>query len=263
MSGCILVVESDRATRELLAGNLKEAGYRVFCAGDVPEAEAVVREIRPDLALFDWWLPGALGLAFARQMRHDRRTAHVSIIALSARAEEHDRVAALEGGADDYITKPFSMRELLARIKAVMRRRAPQLADDVVHLNGLRLEPAARRVSAGEREIELWATPFRMLHFFMTHPGRIFGRAQLLDQLWGDDVFVAERTIDVHIRRLRRALAPSGHDVLIETVRGIGYRLRSEPVPARQTTVSDLARLRLSTFVAASNSGLNEGVPRT
>ena len=250
MKGCILVVEYDRATRDLLAGNLKDAGYRVFCADDVRGAEAVVREIRPDLTLLDWWLPGALGLAFARQMRGDRRTAHVSIIALSARSEEHDRIAALEGGADDYINKPFSMRALLARIKAVMRRRTPQLADDVVDLNGLRLDPAARRVSAGEHEIELWATPFRMLHFFMTHPGRIFGRAQLLDELWGDNVVVAERTIDVHIRRLRRALAPTGHDVLIETERGIGYRLRTEPVPARHATVTDLARLRgLSTLL--------------
>lgn len=244
MKGCILVVEHDQATRELLAGNLKDAGYRVLCAGDVPNAEAVVREIRPDLALFDWWLPGALGLAFARQMRGDRRTAHVSIIALSARSEEHDRIAALEGGADDYVTKPFSMRELLARVKAVMRRRTPQLADDVVHLHGLRLDPSARRVSAGEHEIELWATEFRMLHFFMTHPGRIFGRAKLLDELWGDNAFVGERTIDVHIRRLRRALAPTGHDVLIETVRGMGYRLRTEPVHARHATVIDLARLR-------------------
>jgi two-component system phosphate regulon response regulator PhoB len=243
MNGCILVVEHDRATREVLAGNLKDAGYRVFWAGDVREAEAVIREIRPDLMLFDWWLPGALGLAFARQMRADRRTAHVSIIALSARSEEHDRIAALDGGADDYITKPFSMRELLARIKAVMRRRTPQLADDVVALNGLRLDPAARRVSAGEQEIELWATDFRMLHFFMTHPGRIFGRAQLLDELWGDNVFVAERTIDVHIRRLRQALAPTGHDVLIETVRGMGYRLRTEPVPARHDRPGEIARL--------------------
>ena len=250
MKGCILVVERDRATRELLAGNLKDAGYRVFCTGDVPEAEAVVREIRPDLTLFDWWLPGALGLAFARQMRGDSRTAHVSIIALSARSEEHDMIAALEGGADDYITKPFSMRALLARIKAVMRRRTPQLADDVVDLNGLRLDPAARRVTTGKHEIELRAIEFRMLHFFMTHPGRIFGRAQLLDEVWGDSVFVEERTIDVHIRRLRRALAATGHDVLIETVRGIGYRLCTEPVPARHATVTDLARLRgLSTLL--------------
>jgi two-component system phosphate regulon response regulator PhoB len=242
MNGCILVVEHDRATRELLAGNLKDAGYGVFCADDVAEAEALVREIRPDLTLFDWWLPGALGLAFARQMRGDRRTAHVSIIALSARAEEHDRIAALEGGADDYITKPFSIRELLARIKAVMRRRMPQLGDDVVALNGLRLDPAARRVSAGEHEIELGATEFRMLHFFMTRPGWILGRAKLLDEIWGDNVFVAERTIDVHIRRLRRALAPTGHDKLIETVRGMGYRLRAEPVRAPHGTVSHPGR---------------------
>jgi two-component system phosphate regulon response regulator PhoB len=216
----------------------------VSCARDVPEAEALVREIRPDLTLFDWWLPGALGLAFARQMRSDQRTAHVSMIAVSARAEEHDMIAALERGADDYITKPFSMRELLARVKAVMRRRTPQLAEDVVHFDGLRLDPAARRVAAGEHEIELCDTEFRMLHFFMTHPGRIFGRAQLLDELWGDNVFVGERTIDVHIRRLRQALAPTGHKVLIETVRGIGYRLRTEPFPARHAAIADLARLR-------------------
>jgi two-component system phosphate regulon response regulator PhoB len=244
MSGCILVVEHDGATRELLAGNLEDAGYRVFCAGSVAEALAMVREIRPDLTLFDWWQPGSLGLAFAREMRGDRRTAHGSIIAVSARSAEHDRIAALEGGADDYLTKPFSVRELLARIKAVMRRRTPQLADDVVDLHGLRLDPAARRVRAGEHEIQLWDTDFRMLQFFMTHPGRIFGRAQLIDELWGDDVDIAERTIDVHIRRLRRMLAPTGHDVLIETVRGIGYRLRTERIPARHATVTDQAGLR-------------------
>jgi two-component system, OmpR family, phosphate regulon response regulator PhoB len=244
MDGSILVVEGDPAMRDLLGGNLKDAGYRVFCAGDVPEAEALVREFRPDLTLLDWWLPGTLGLTFARQLRGDQRTAHVSIIAVSARCEEHDTIAALEGGADDYITKPFSMRELLARVKAVMRRRTPQLADDVVELNGLRLDPAARRLSAGGGEVELWTTEFRLLHFFMTHPGRIFGRAKLLDEIWGDHVFVEERTVDVHIRRLRRALATTGHDTLIETVRGIGYRFCNEPVPARHATVSDFTRLR-------------------
>ena len=147
------------------------------------------------------------------------------------------------------MAKPFSMRELLARIKAVLRRRTPQLADEVVELAGLRLDPAARRASAGGRELQLWATEFRILHFFMTHPGRIFGRARLLDEIWGDHVFVEERTVDVHIRRLRQALAPSGHEALIETVRGVGYRLRTEPaaaqaVRAAHSTVTDLARFR-------------------
>ena len=244
MDGSILVVEHDAATRELLAGNLKDAGYRVSCSGDVAAAEAQLREIRPDLALLDWWLPGSLGLTFARQLRGDQRTAHISIIVVSARAEEHARIAALEGGADDYVTKPFSMRELLARIKAVMRRRTPQLADDVVELNGLRLDPAARRVSAGELEIDLRITEFRLLHFFMTHPAWIFGRAKLLDEIWGDHVFVEERTVDVHIRRLRRALAATGHDALIETVRGIGYRMCIEPLSARHAALADFASVR-------------------
>jgi two-component system phosphate regulon response regulator PhoB len=173
---------------------------------------------------------------------------------LSARGDEQDKIAALESGADDYVTKPFSTRELLARIKAVMRRRTPQLADEVVEFGGLRLDPAARRASAGSRDLQLWATEFRILHFFMTHPGRIFGRARLLDEIWGDHVFVEERTVDVHIRRLRQALAPSGHETLIETVRGVGYRLRTEPAPERpaHSSVTDLARFR----------GLSKSAPR-
>ncbi len=244
MDCSILVVEDDAVTRDLLAGNLRHAGYQAFCAGDVPEAEAKVREIRPDLVLLDWLLPGTPGLTFARQLRGDQRTTDIAIILVSARSEEQDKIAALESGADDYVTKPFSMRELLARIKAVIRRRAPQLGDDVVEIAGLRLDPAARHVSGGGRAIELWTTEFRLLHFFMTHPARIFGRGKLLDEVWGDHVFVEERTVDVHIRRLRQALAPTGHDALIETVRGIGYRLRAEADPNRHSTVTDLARLR-------------------
>src|SRR6266540_2162686 len=183
MGGSILVVEDEAAIRDLLAANLQRAGYRVMTAGDVPQAEALVRESRPDLVLLDWVLPGIPGLTFARRLRGDQRTKDISIVLLSARAEEQDKVTALESGADDYVTKPFSARELLARIKAVMRRRAPQLADDVVEIAGLRL-----------------------LHFFMTHPGRVFSRARLLDEVWGEHVFVEERTVDVHIRRLRQAL---------------------------------------------------------
>ena len=217
MNGRILVVESDLTTRELFAGHLTEAGYRVFCAGDVPGAQALVREVRPDLALLDWWLPEALGLASVRQM---------SIIAVSARSEERDRIAALEGGADDYITKPFSMPELLARIKAVMRRRTRQLADEAVDVIGL------------------CDTELRMLQLFMTHPGRIFDRAQLLEEVWGGNVFIEDSAIDVHVRRLRRALAANGHDVLIETVRGIGYCLRAERAPARHAPATDQAGVR-------------------
>jgi two-component system phosphate regulon response regulator PhoB len=244
MDGSILVVEDDVAIRDLLAGNLGQAGYRVSCAADVPEAEALIREVRPDLTLLDWMLPGTPGLTFARQLRSNQRTAGISIIVVSARSEEHHKVAALESGADDYVTKPFSMRELLARIKAVMRRRTPQLDDEIIEIAGLRFDPAARRVSVGDREIELWTTEFRLLHFFMTHPARVFSRSKLLDEVWGDHVFVEERTIDVHIRRLRQALAPTGHSALIETVRGIGYRFRVELAPPAPSTVTDSIRLR-------------------
>jgi two-component system phosphate regulon response regulator PhoB len=226
MGGSILVVEDEPAIQELIAVNLEHAGHQVLRAANVPEAEALVREVLPDLVLLDWMLPGPPGLNFARQLRSDQRTKDIPIIMLTARAEEHDTVTGLESGADDYVTKPFSPRELLARIKAVMRRRAPQLTDDVVEIADLRLDPVAHRVSAGGANIELGPTEFRMLHFFMTHPERVYSRTQLLDEVWGDHVFVEERTVDVHIRRLRQALESTGHDGLVETVRGTGYRLR-------------------------------------
>jgi two-component system phosphate regulon response regulator PhoB len=232
MDGSILVVEDEVPVRDLLASNLQHAGYKVLCAGDVPEAEAVVRKTRPDLVLLDWALPGVPGLTYARQLRRDQRTRDISIVLISERNEEQDKVAALEGGADDYVTKPYSGRELLARIKAVLRRRTPQLADDVIEIAGLQLDPAARRINAGDREIDLWTTEFRLLHFFMTHPGRVFSRAKLLDEIWGHDAFVEERTVDVHIRRLRQGLEPTGHDKYIETVRGLGYRFRTERMAA-------------------------------
>jgi len=171
-------------------------------------------------------LPGPPGVNFARQLRADQRTKDIPIIMLTARAQEQDTIAGLESGADDYVTKPFSPRELLARIKAVMRRRVPQLTDDVVEIADLKLDPVAHRVSAAGRNIDLGPTEFRMLHFFMTHPERVYSRAQLLDEVWGDHVFVEERTVDVHIRRLRQALEPTEHDSLVETVRGTGYRFR-------------------------------------
>jgi len=229
MTGSVLVVEDQDPARQLLAGNLQSAGYQVHCAQDVAQAETMMRTFRPDLVVLNWILPGIPGLPFARRLRGDRRTKDISIVLISDRAGEQDKVAALEGGADDYVTKPYSCRELLARIKAVMRRRSPQLDDSVIEIGGLQLDPAARRVSAGNHEIELWTTEFRLLHFFMTHPGRIFSRATLLDEVWGHDACVEERTVDVHIRRLRQSLAPAGCDAPIETVRGLGYRFRAEP----------------------------------
>jgi len=228
MDGSILVVEGDASARQLLTSNLENSGYKVLCARDVEQAENVVRETRPDLVLLDWVLPGIPGITFTGRLRRDQRTRDIPVVVMSGRTEEHDKVAALEGGADDYVTKPYSVRELMARIKAVIRRRKPQLADDVVEIHGLRLDPAMRLVRAGEREIDIWTTEFRLLHFFMTHPGRIFSRTRLLDEIWGHDAFVEERTVDVHIRRLRQGLEPTGHDQLIETVRGFGYTFRTE-----------------------------------
>ena len=229
MGGAILVVEDEPAIQELIAVNLEHAGHQVLRAANVPEAEALVREVLPDLVLLDWMLPGPPGLNFARQLRTDQRTKDIPIIMLTARAQEQDMIAGLEGGADDYVTKPFSPRELLARIKAVMRRRAPQLTDDIVEIAGLKLDPVAHRVSAAGANIVLGPTEFRMLHFFMTHTERVYSRTQLLDEVWGDHVFVEERTVDVHIRRLRQALESTRHDGLVETVRGTGYRFRRTP----------------------------------
>jgi two-component system, OmpR family, phosphate regulon response regulator PhoB len=228
MDGSILVVEDEAPDRQLLTSSLQNSGYRVLCAGNIPQAESMVRQVRPDLVLLDWVLPGIPGLTFTRRLRSDQRTRDIPVVLLSERAEEQDKVAALEGGADDYVTKPYSVRELLARIKAVIRRRMPQLGDDVVEVRGLLLDPAARVVRTGDQEIDLWTTEFRLLHFFMTHPGRVYSSARLLDEIWGHDAFVEERTVDVHIRRLRQGLAPTGHDALLETMRGLGYRFRGE-----------------------------------
>ena len=230
MGASLLVVHKESVSRDLVAGNLQSAGFEVSCAADIPAAGSLACMIRPDVVLLEW-MPGTPGLAFARQLRSDRRTAAAAIIVLSDRSEEQDRIAALECGADDYVTRPFSVRELLARTRAVLRRRAPQLADEVIEVSGLRFDPSALMVTAAGREIELRKIEFQLLHFFLTHPRRIFSRRKLLDEIWGDNVFVEERTVDVHIRRLRRALVPTGHGRLIETVRGIGYRFRTEPEP--------------------------------
>lgn len=229
MPATILVVEDEPAIQELIAVNLEHAGHSVLRALDAERAAQMVRDVLPDVVLLDWMLPGQSGIAFARRLREDERTRAVPIIMLTARGTESDKVTGLEAGADDYITKPFSPRELVARIKAVLRRRAPQLADDPVELGGLRLDPSTHRVSSARAGVELGPTEFRLLHFLMTHPERVHSRAQLLDRVWGDHVFVEERTVDVHIRRLRQALEPAGCDGLVQTVRGSGYRFASAP----------------------------------
>ena len=225
MPATILVVEDEPAIQALIEVNLRRAGHTARLAADAESAKRMVQEELPDLVLLDWMLPGMSGVDLARQLRSVPRTRAVPIIMLTARAEERDKIEALELGADDYVTKPFSPRELMARIKAVLRRHAPQSTDDAVELGGLRLDPGTHRVSAGAAEVNLGPTEFRLLHFLMTHPERVHGRSQLLDQVWGDHGFVEERTVDVHIRRLRAALEASGHDRLIQTVRGSGYRM--------------------------------------
>jgi two-component system phosphate regulon response regulator PhoB len=225
MPANILLVEDEPAIQELIAVNLEHAGHYVIRAKDAESALGLVRNALPDLLLIDWMLPGTSGVALARQLRQEERTKRIPIILLTARSAETDKVAGLEAGADDYVTTPFSPRELLARIKAVLRRRAPQMTDDPVELGGLRLEPDTHRVFGAQQPIELGPTEFRLLHFLMTHAERVHSRAQLLDQVWGDHVYIEERTVDVHIRRLRLALEPFGQDGLIETVRGSGYRL--------------------------------------
>ncbi len=231
MSG-ILVVEDETAIAELIALNLRHAGHAVRRAADAPQAQAEVDRELPDLVLLDWMLPGGSGLQLARRWRGDERTRELPLIMLTARAEEVDKVGALDAGADDYLTKPFSAKELLARIRAVLRRRAPQAVDTPLQAGALYLDPAAHRViarradaSGGDVELRLGPTEFRLLRYFMSHPERVHSRAQLLDRVWGDHVFIEERTVDVHIKRLREALAPGGCQGQIETVRGAGYRL--------------------------------------
>lgn len=228
MAANILVVEDEPAIQELITANLQHAGHCVLRALDAEEAERRVREVLPDVILLDWMLPGMSGLQLARRLRSDDRTRDVPIIMLTARSDEQDKIAGLDSGADDYITKPFSPRELQARIKAVLRRRAPQMTEDPVDVEGLRLDPVTHRVTGNGRLLDLGPTEFRLLHFFMTHPERVHSRPQLLDQVWGDHVFVEERTVDVHIRRLRSALEDTGHHRLIQTVRGSGYRFSSQ-----------------------------------
>jgi two-component system phosphate regulon response regulator PhoB len=232
----ILVVEDEPAITELLAINLRHAGYEVSVAPDAESAIASVTQMLPALVVLDWMLPGQSGLALARSWRADLRTRSLPIIMLTARAEEADKLIGLDSGADDYVTKPFSPKELLARVRAVLRRKAPQSLDEAVDVAGLVLDPATRRVTRTIdgvlHEAKVGPTEFRLLHFLMTHPERVHSRSQLLDRVWGDHVFIEERTVDVHIKRLREALSPLQCAHLVETVRGAGYRLAPRALAA-------------------------------
>jgi two-component system phosphate regulon response regulator PhoB len=228
MAAEILVVEDEPAIQELISATCARNGHGVRRAENAAEAFRLVAEALPDVILLDWMLPDGSGPAMARKLRSEARTREVPIIMLTARADDDDKVAGLEAGADDYVTKPFSPRELEARIQAVLRRRAPELTREAVEIEGLTINPATRVVTGSGKALTMGPTEFELLHWFMTHTDRVHSRTQILDQVWGDHVFIEERTVDVHIRRLREALSPSGHDRLVETVRGAGYRFKSK-----------------------------------
>lgn len=224
MTARILIVEDELAIRDMLTFVLEQHGFNTIAAEDYDSALAKLSEPYPDLVLLDWMFPGGSGIQLAKRLRQDEFTRQIPIIMLTARGEEEDKVRGLEVGADDFITKPFSPKELVARIKAVMRRSAPTCLEDTIDVQGLQLDPVSHRVTVGEEVIEMGPTEFKLLHFFMTHLERVYSREQLLDNVWGTNVYVEDRTVDVHIRRLRKAIQLEGHDRLIQTVRGSGYR---------------------------------------
>ncbi|SFX37889.1 phosphate regulon transcriptional regulator PhoB [Marinospirillum alkaliphilum] len=219
----VLIVDDEAPIREMIAVALEMADYQCLEAADAQQAHGLVVDRQPDLILLDWMMPGTSGIEFARRLKRDPVTAEIPIIMLTARSEEDNKILGLEAGADDYITKPFSPRELVARLKAVLRRTTPAGIEEPVEVEGLRLDPVSHRVTSGETPLEVGPTEFRLLQFFMTHQERAYTRNQLLDQVWGGNVYVEERTVDVHIRRLRKALGPK-HEHLVQTVRGTGYR---------------------------------------
>jgi two-component system phosphate regulon response regulator PhoB len=220
----VLVVDDEPDIREVIRFALEGAGFRVFEAGHADEARKLLASESPDLMLLDWMLPGRSGLELAQQLKQSPKTRNLPIIMVSARGQEEDRVRGLDTGADDYIAKPFSPREMVARVNAVLRRVKPEEPADEIDIGGLHIDNLSHRVSAEGKPIEVAPTEYRLLHFFMTHADRAFSRSQLLDQVWGDQVYVEERTVDVHVRRLRKALETTGHDRLLQTVRGVGYR---------------------------------------
>jgi two-component system, OmpR family, phosphate regulon response regulator PhoB len=219
----VLVVEDESAIAELISINLRHNGMLPLLASDGVAAQKHIDEVLPDVILLDWMLPGQSGLELARRWRADPRTKTTPILMLTARGDEPDKIAGLDAGADDYITKPFSTQELLARIRAVLRRRAPEQASDVVRIGGLQLDGSTHRVSFNDQGIKLGPTEFKLLNYLMHHAERVHSRSQLLDRVWGDHVFIEERTVDVHVKRLREALGEAGS--MVETVRGVGYRI--------------------------------------
>jgi len=228
MARKILVVEDEAPIRDMLCFVLEQNGYQAITAEDFPSAVNQLIEPYPDLVLLDWMIPGGSGIQFAKKMKQHELTRNIPIIMITARGEEEDKVRGLEVGADDYVTKPFSPKELMARIKAVIRRVSPTSLDEVIEVQGLKLDPVAHRVMAEQQPLDMGPTEFRLLHFFMTHQERVYSREQLLDHVWGTNVYVEDRTVDVHIRRLRKAISVAGHDKLVQTVRGSGYRFSAK-----------------------------------
>ena len=228
MKGKILLVEDEAPIREMLGYTLMKEGYTFREAADVEQARPLLADDKPDLVLLDWMLPGMNGVDYARRIRNNPDTRDIPIIMLTARGEEADKVRGLDTGADDYVTKPFSTKELLARIRAVMRRTKNTDADGIISVKGLSLDPETFRVTVDEQIVEISPTEFRLLHFFITHPERVYTRGQLLDQVWGQNVYVEERTVDVHIRRLRKTLEPYNYNHYIQTVRSVGYRFSTK-----------------------------------
>lgn len=223
----ILIVDDEASIREMIAVALEMAGYECLEADNAQQAHAIVVDEQPQLILLDWMMPGSSGIEFARRLKRDDMTAEIPIIMLTAKGEEDNKIQGLEAGADDYITKPFSPRELVARLKAVLRRSIPQGIEKPIEVQGLMLDPVCHRVSANQAPLDMGPTEYRLLQFLMTHQERAYSRTQLLDQVWGGNVYVEERTVDVHIRRLRKALG-GHHEHLIQTVRGTGYRFSTK-----------------------------------
>jgi two-component system phosphate regulon response regulator PhoB len=228
MRGKILIVDDEPAIRQMVSLALSQANFDCLEAADTAEAQTKILADKPDLILLDWMLPKVSGMDYARQLRREKLTEDIPVIMLTARTEEEDKVKGLDSGVDDYITKPFSTRELLARIRALLRRTSPHAAEVTVEAGGLSLDPVTHRVTATGKTLSLGPTEFRLLHFFMTHPERVHSRERLLNGVWGNNVYVEERTVDVHIRRLRKILTPTGHERLIQTVRGTGYRFSAQ-----------------------------------
>lgn len=228
MSRRILVVEDEAPIREMLCFVLEQKGYQAVEAEDYDTAVEKLAEPFPDSVLLDWMLPGGSGINFIKHMKREELTRNIPVVMLTARGEEEDKVRGLEVGADDYITKPFSPKELVARLKAVIRRVTPTALEELIDVQGLKLDPVSHRVTANDVPLDMGPTEFKMLHFFMTHQERVYSREQLLNNVWGTNVYVEDRTVDVHIRRLRKALEDAGHDKLIQTVRGAGYRFSTK-----------------------------------